>query len=87
MKARISTAERQRAMESVDRAAWYATEVESFVHATIDKAVAVLPPDGLLERVECLHLWKTLYGTRKASERWQQYHTRVLKRFGCARAQ
>ena len=56
--------------------------VAAFVHGSIDEVVAVLPPDGLLERDECFSLLKALHGARKASMRWQQHYTRVLKRFG-----
>ena len=61
--------------------AFYDSEA-AFVHSTIDEVVAVLPPDGLLEREECFLLLEALYGTRKASKRWQQHYTKVLKRFG-----
>ena len=53
--------------------------VAAFVHASIDEVVAVYPSDGLLDRGECFLLLKALYGTRKASKRWQQHYTRVLK--------
>ena len=56
--------------------------VAAFVHASIDEVVAVYPSDGLLDRGECFLLLKALYGTRKASKRWQQHYTRVLKGYG-----
>ena len=45
-------------MEGVDRAALY--DIVAFVDVTIVQVVAVLPPDGLLERDECFLLLKAL---------------------------
>ena len=54
-------------------------DVAVFVHATTHGVVAVLTPDGLLERDECNLMLMALHGTPKASKRWQQHDTRVLK--------
>ena len=55
--------------------------VAAFVHAGIDEVVVVLPPDDLLRRDECFLLLKADYVVWKASKRWQQSYTRVLRKF------
>ena len=54
----------------------------TFVHASIDEIVGLVPQDGLLEKGECFLLLKALYGFRMASKRWQRHYIRVLGTHG-----
>ncbi len=58
--------------------------VAAFLHAWMDELLAVLAPRGLLADDEVFVPVKALYGTRRASNLWQAWYSKLFSSHGWA---